>query len=503
VNSLFSRLSFLWHGFRPQFFVFTFMPLSVLLLVVAFGSQSLHHEGMQKLVAQRDQQIVETAARALAQNIETRQAALASLAENVSASDLPVSDLFDGGLLLVSAAGQPLAASGLLETAPDGDSWTAPDGHTFIVLSVPASAGRLLGAVHPNALLAQAALNTPGAIPLTLIPQSHQAHQAAGHASIITTYAPLGRLNWAVMMEDHWETSADPLLNTTQSAPLVLAPLVLLALAAVWFGTRRIVNPLQKLEQQAARLAGGDFSAIRPAVGGIQEIRSLQGTLVLMSEKLELAQDSLHSYIGAITTGIETERRNLARELHDDTLQALIAINQQMMLENKTPAQRALVEQSITHLRQIVRGLRPIYIEDIGLAAALEMLARETRQTANLPIVFQVRGEPQRLPPEREMALYRMAQEALNNAARHSQASQVNLTLLFETDGLRLTIEDDGVGFTLPASPAELVKAGHFGLLGLQERAEMAGAQLTLQTTPGQGAKIGIFAPFNSRLNQL
>lgn len=510
MNKFLSRLSFLWRGFRPQFFVFTFLPLSILLVIVAFGSQALHHQAMQKLVAQRDQQIVDTAARALAQNLEASQIVLAGLAAGIEGETLPASGLFDGGLLLVSAEGQLLAASGPLREVPAGDSWLAPDGSAFIVLSTPASLGRLLGAVRAESLLAQVAGGASTVSPLTLIPQSHQARQAvspaessaihdtADHNSAITTYAPLGNLNWALVMDDHWETSADPLLNTTQLAPLVLVPLVLLALAAMWSGSQNIVTPLQKLEKQAARLAGGDFNAIRPPAGGIQEIRSLQGTLILMSEKLELAQGSLHSYIGAITNGIETERRNLACELHDDTLQSLIAINQQMMLENKTAAQRELVEQSITHLRQIVRGLRPIYIEDIGLAAALEMLAHEMQQNFNLPIAFQICGSPQRLPPEREMAVYRMAQEALNNAARHSQASQVTLSLQCAPEGLELTVEDDGTGFSLPNSPTDLAKSGHFGLLGLYERAEMAGARVELQSAPGQGTKLTLFILYNA-----
>jgi two-component system sensor histidine kinase UhpB len=183
-------------------------------------------------------------------------------------------------------------------------------------------------------------------------------------------------------------------------------------LLAIWFGARRIVTPIQKLEKQAASLATGGFEAIRQPVGGIEEIRNLQTELVDMADKLKAAQQSLRSYIGAITAGVENERRSLARELHDDTIQALIVLNQriQMVLMNSPETQKdALIElqtqvqQSMTNLRRMIRGLRPIYLEDLGLLASLEMLAQEMEQSANISITFTSLGSERRLDPHSEM----------------------------------------------------------------------------------------------------
>ena len=215
----------------------------------------------------------------------------------------------------------------------------------------------------------------------------------------------------------------------------------------------------------------------------------------------------MRSYIGAITTGIETERRSLARELHDDTIQALIALNQriQLILMDSPETQKdvlgelhALVQQSMTNLRRMIRGLRPIYLEDLGLVASLEMLVREMEQSTNLPIAFSSRGLERRLDPQVEMSLYRMAQESLNNIIHHAKAKHAWVDLDFGEKELAVQIRDDGVGFNVPANPAEFPEKGHFGLLGLQERSELIHADLKIVSSPGKGTTVSIRLPINS-----
>ena len=103
----------------------------------------------------------------------------------------------------------------------------------------------------------------------------------------VVAFNPIPPIGWGLVIEEAWEDIASPYLMTTQSAPLVIVPVFLLALLAIWFGARRIVTPLQKLEKQAAGLAAGDFEAIRQPVGGIEEIRNLQSELVEMADKLK------------------------------------------------------------------------------------------------------------------------------------------------------------------------------------------------------------------------
>jgi signal transduction histidine kinase len=280
---------------------------------------------------------------------------------------------------------------------------------------------------------------------------------------------------------------------------LVIVPVFLLALLAIWFGARRIVTPLQKLEKQAANLAAGDFEAIRQPVGGIEEIRNLQAELVEMADKLKAAQQSLRGYIGAITAGVENERRSLARELHDDTIQSLIALNQriQMIIMSSPETQKdalselqSLVQQSMTNLRRLIRGLRPIYLEDLGLVASLEMLVRELEQTAGIPITFISRGQERRLDTQSEISLFRMVQESLNNVLHHAEANHARVELDFSETQLSVQIRDDGKGFIVPSNPAEFPKKGHFGLLGLQERSEIIEADFKIQSSPGNGTVV-------------
>jgi signal transduction histidine kinase len=217
----------------------------------------------------------------------------------------------------------------------------------------------------------------------------------------------------------------------------------------------------------------------------------------------------LRGYLGAVTAGQEEERRRLARELHDDTIQSLIALNQRIQLAQmsvsgeKTSLQLAemqqMAEQTIGDLRRLTQDLRPIYLEDLGLVTALDMLARDTSRTLQIPVVFEVSGSERRLPPEVELAFFRIGQEGLSNVVRHAQASCAELQMTFGADNTTLLIADDGRGFNVPESPAEMTGSGHFGLLGIQERAELMGARMLIESAPGEGTRLTILMPNSSQ----
>jgi len=120
------------------------------------------------------------------------------------------------------------------------------------------------------------------------------------------------------------------------------------------------------------------------------------------------------------------------------------------------------------------------------------MLARDTSQTLQIPVDFDVSGRERRLPQEVELAFYRIGQEGLSNVVRHAQASCAELQLTFGEDSTTLSIQDDGRGFAVPESPAEMTGSGHFGLLGMQERAEIMGARLLVESEPDKGTILTI-----------
>jgi signal transduction histidine kinase len=349
------------------------------------------------------------------------------------------------------------------------------------------------------------ALTTHPGVAEALRGESGTSYLNVGGREHVVAFSPVSPVGWALVIEEPWDAVANPLLRTTEAAPLVMVPVLIVAVSALWFAARRIIQPLRDLENRAASLAWGDYQAIEEPVGGIEEISRLQRTLIYLADRVQSAQMGLRSYIGAITAGQEDERRRLARELHDDTLQSLIALNQRLQLArlnlNGSPGAEsldeicAMTEQTIQDLRRITRALRPLYLEDLGLVAALEMLARETEQASSIRVQFQLHGIEMRLSPTEELTLYRMAQEGLSNVVRHARGSRASLTLHFTPEELILEVTDDGQGFDVPESPAEFAPRGHFGLLGLYERAELIGAQLKLVSQPDQGTRLTVSLP--------
>jgi len=216
---------------------------------------------------------------------------------------------------------------------------------------------------------------------------------------------------------------------------------------------------------------------------------------------VQAAQEGLHDYIGAITSAQEEERTRLARELHDDTIQAVIALKQRVQLAQKLVKDQNgkqslknledLAEQTIENLRRLTRALRPIYLEDLGLVTALEMLAREIGQTNDLHVDFFKSGQERRLPSEVELSLYRIAQEALNNVLHHAKAKFATLSIFFD-DEIKLQVKDDGIGFAVPKSPTDFAPAGHFGLLGMRERADLIGGILEVKSEAGEGTSLSV-----------
>ncbi|HNT77718.1 MAG TPA: histidine kinase [Anaerolineae bacterium] len=194
----------------------------------------------------------------------------------------------------------------------------------------------------------------------------------------------------------------------------------------------------------------------------------------------------------------EAERARLSRELHDSPIQTLIGLNMQLgMLPASTAAPfqeiRAEIKGLIAELRAVCADLHPQMLDTVGLGAALRVLAEEW--AAQHAIVVDIATPPdavlRTLPGEVAINLYRIAQEALTNIARHAAAQRVVLNLQWDAGCLRLRVQDDGPGFA-PATLPQLAADGHLGLAGMQERAALIGAQWMLDSAPGRGTTIAV-----------
>ena len=156
--------------------------------------------------------------------------------------------------------------------------------------------------------------------------------------------------------------------------PLMFALAAVIALGAVYFVIRNVIRPLHNLAQAANRIAYGDYRAAEQTVGGVQEIEALRETLDAMARQVNAAQNAMQNYITAMTRGQEDERIRLARELHDDTIQSLIALQQRVEMVEKALGKdaasaagkirelRELVGTTLVSVRGYVRDLRPTYL---------------------------------------------------------------------------------------------------------------------------------------------
>jgi signal transduction histidine kinase len=476
-----------FRGLTVQLLAITVLPLTLLLLLIAFGSVSLHQQDMRTLVGERDERAVQAAAAALASELHHRAANimnLIALAEasgdtnSINATDDLASD-FDGGLAYLDTNGRPISSTthaDLWNTAVQNGIFLAPSSapepvfsspffdpgsrQFFVIVSqrIPSKNIIVAGAFSPEKLARKTLITSypqdthvtiflldserqilfsSGPLATQSIHADHPGVAEALNGASGTTYVKQDEIEhvvaysyvmptgWALVTEEEWEMVTSPSLQLTQVAPLVIVPAFILALIALWFVASRIVQPLQKLESKAAALAWGDFEAINDSVGGISEVQHLQLQLTEMSRKVRAAQEGLHDYIGAITSAQEEERTRLARELHDDTIQAVVALKQRVQLAQRVIRDargkeslkdlETLAEQTVENLRRLTRALRPIYLEDLGLVTALDMLARETGQASSFVVNFQKTGQERRLPREAELSLYRIAQEALTN----------------------------------------------------------------------------------------
>jgi signal transduction histidine kinase len=323
-------------------------------------------------------------------------------------------------------------------------------------------------------------------------------------------YAPVGfaSAGWRVIIQQPWHEVVGPVLRYSQFMPLVAALAAVVSLLTLYYGVQAIARPLQVLGEKAEQVAWGDFDATSTPVGGVEEIEDLRRTLDHMAKRIQRYQSGMHSYIAAITQGQEEERKRLARELHDETTQALIALGQQVEMaqkllpkDPKLAAQRlvtvrAMLTQTLEGVHRFSRDLRPIYLEDLGFIPALEMLAREADGRGPVSVDLATIGSVRRLASDLEMASYRIVQEALNNAIHHAQATHVWLEVRFEAQHLILSVRDDGQGFEAPDLPDALAHRGHFGLMGIQERAILYGGQLTIRSAPDEGTEVTVRLPY-------
>jgi PAS domain S-box-containing protein len=218
-------------------------------------------------------------------------------------------------------------------------------------------------------------------------------------------------------------------------------------------------------------------------------------------------QESLRFYLGQITMAQEEERKRIARELHDETIQSLVVLARQLddiasggkgLSEYKRillELLRGKINDIMADVRRLSQDLRPPALDRLGLVPALEWLASDVGKRSGINVGVSVHGVSRRFPAEVELVLFRVAQEALRNASRHSQATSAGVTVEFGDRKVRITVRDNGKGFDLPETTGDLVKQGRLGLAGMQERLQLVGGSMKIKSRRGKGTTVTIEAP--------
>ena len=453
-----------------QLFLWAVLPATFVVIALAFTGVYAHQRAMRDFVADRDLSLARLAARFIEDGLA--HGVVSPDGQGLSSWIPPIFENQPeaASVIVVDGSGDILARSGVpLEPNGDGE-W-----------GVAAALRQGEGSV--------------------IVPTD-------GSGPVLIAFAPVSGTGWEVLVREPVSEIIGPILRLSNLAPAVAAGAAVVSLLILTFGWRTVIRPLQGLAAAAEQVSWGDLSAISRSDGdrprrGVQEIQDLRRALADMAGRVRGYEASVRDYLTAITEGQEAERARVARELHDGPVQDLIALGHSAEMAQRLLTRGELGEaetvldelrgaerETVEELRRIIGALRPSYLEDLGLIPALEMLVQQADDRSSSEVRLEKEGSAHRYEPAVELAAYRIAQEALNNAVQHARAEMISVRVRSSDEGLVLSVTDDGVGFDLPARPDVLTRAGHFGLLGMRERATLLGGSLSIDATPGRGTRV-------------
>jgi len=237
-----------------------------------------------------------------------------------------------------------------------------------------------------------------------------------------------------------------------------------------------------------------------------QSLRTSEAVLRASQDELQQSRADLRALAGQLLTAQEADRRRISRDLHDDINQRLAMLSMELRRIEKDPSNNPeplrdgirRVSENLTALsgdvRQMAYRFHPSILDDLGLLKAVRRLVNEFSDRTGIESSYVVKEPEGTLPPEMSICVYRVVQEILSNIARHAQASQVEVELICEIDGISLSVRDNGVGFD-PVHADQ--KSEHLGLLSMKERVRMAKGTLEVESAPMHGTEIRVEIPLD------
>jgi signal transduction histidine kinase len=350
----------------------------------------------------------------------------------------------------------------------------------------------------------------------------------------LVAVAPLSFAPWAVVLREDAGQGLAPTRTLRRRLAATSVLVIVVALVFAHGAARSVIHPLGVLTRAAERVAAGEIDRPVPALPGdevgrlgraIETMRSTleaslgaarranagleqhveERTREIASLNRELqARDAARGLLLAkVITAQEDERKRIARELHDDTCQTLAALLLRLDAAGDPAAAlaaaRPLAAHAVDGVHRLIYDLRPSILDDLGLVSAIGWFAKRHLLPRGIAVRCELEGTDTRLASDVETALFRAAQEAISNVARHAQAENVLVQVSAGPDGLVVEIEDDGVGFD-PAAVAEAAPSGRgLGLLGIRERLELVGGGAHVESRPGDGTRVVLRVPSSVR----
>jgi two-component system sensor histidine kinase UhpB len=293
----------------------------------------------------------------------------------------------------------------------------------------------------------------------------------------------------------------EDVVPTREGLVLLFAALgVVLSLAVNYWVLKAAFEPLDSLERVATAVRNGNFSArTEPFRFSDPQLARYAETFNQTLDELEHDREQLRELASQVISAQEDERKRIARELHDDTAQVLFAqlLRVTAMKASPNADLRKTAEdlenftvEAIEGVRRLALELRPPALDDLGLREALGDLVQRFREQLDIPVHYTVAGPKDRLSGGVELVLYRVAQEAMTNVAKHAHATQVWLTLTRDRDAVTITIDDDGTGFDPSIRGDRDGRGLGLGLFGMEERVSLVGGTLSITNNSPRGMRI-------------
>lgn len=306
-------------------------------------------------------------------------------------------------------------------------------------------------------------------------------------------------------------------VSVTQQNPSVSRAALVMGFAAIGIITSAALNywvlkaafePLRNLERVAVAVRQGDFSARAvPTRFCDPQLERFGQSLNRALDVIEADREQIRLLADRVIDAQEQERKRIARELHDDTAQLLFAQLLRVSALSSSPHPEVretasqigeMMSEAMESVRRLGHELRPPALDDLGLRDALEDLAHRMSEQMGIPVEFSTAEFRKRVDPAVELVLYRVAQEALTNTWKHARASWVHGTIVRDEQGVRLVIEDNGVGFDARSPSSSDGRGIGMGLFGMAERVELVGGTLTVDGARQPGTRVEAYIPLES-----